>query len=156
MLDSLLPNLCYLWFELFISSLVLQVFTFSQKISVNFQLLLRFIQGLSFLLAIAGLAVAVALTNLSIPDIFACILAFVPTGWGILSVSLSYLCYFHLSKPLSLSLSRKKNQCLGQNQNSKAMFECFIFFLYRSNYMNHLHNRPRGKTVPVVYLNRTV
>ena len=105
MLDFLFSNLCYLWFELFISSLVLQVFTFSQKISVNFQLLLRFIQGLSFLLAIAGLAVAVALTDLSIPDIFACILAFVPTGWGILSVSLSYLCYFHLSKPLSLSLS---------------------------------------------------
>ncbi|CAK9172604.1 unnamed protein product, partial [Ilex paraguariensis] len=61
------------------------VFTFSQKISVNFQLLLRFIQGLSFLLALAGLAVAVVLTNLSVPDIFACILAFVPTGWGILS-----------------------------------------------------------------------
>lgn len=109
MLDFLFSNLCYLWFELFISSLVLQVFTFSQKISVNFQLLLRFIQGLSFLLAIAGLAVAVALTDLSIPDIFACILAFVPTGWGILSVSLSYLCYFHLSKSLSLSLVRKIN-----------------------------------------------
>lgn len=64
-----------------------QVFTFSQKISVNFQLLLRFIQGLSFLLALAGLAVAVALSDLSITDIFACILAFLPTGWGILCVS---------------------------------------------------------------------
>lgn len=65
----------------------IQVFTFSQKISVNFQLLLRFIQGVAFLLAIAGIAVAVALSTLSITDIFACILAFVPTGWGILSVS---------------------------------------------------------------------
>lgn len=63
------------------------MFTFSQKISVNFQLLLRFVQGLSFLLALAGLATAVAITKLSITDIFACILAFIPTGWGILSVS---------------------------------------------------------------------
>ena len=66
---------------------VLQVFTFSQKMTVNFQLLLRFIQGLSFLLTLAGLAVAVAITDLTLPDVFACILAFVPTGWGILSVS---------------------------------------------------------------------
>lgn len=71
--------------------LIKQVFTFSQKISVNFQLVLRFIQGLSFLVAIAGLAAAVALTGLSIPDIFASILAFLPTGWGILSVSSSSL-----------------------------------------------------------------
>jgi callose synthase len=55
--------------------------------SVNFQLLLRFIQGLSFLMALTGLAIAVVLTDLTLPDIFACILAFIPTGWGILSVS---------------------------------------------------------------------
>lgn len=41
------------------------------------------------MMALAGLAVAVIVTDLSLPDIFACILAFVPTGWGILSVSLS-------------------------------------------------------------------
>lgn len=62
------------------------MFTFSQKISVNFQLLLRFVQGLSFLLAVAGLAAAVVLTDLTVTDVFACILAFIPTGWGILSV----------------------------------------------------------------------
>lgn len=68
---------------------ILQVFTFSQKISVNFQLLLRFIQGVSFLLAIAGLVAAIVITELTVADIFACVLAFVPTGWGILSVSIS-------------------------------------------------------------------
>ncbi|XP_030955588.1 callose synthase 9 [Quercus lobata] len=78
------------WIVLAVLIILFKVFTFSQKISVNFQLLLRFIQGLSFLLAIAGLAVAVALTNLSIPDIFACILAFVPTGWGILSIAAAW------------------------------------------------------------------
>jgi len=47
---------------------------------------LRFVQGLFLLLALAGLAVAIILTELSVPDIFATILAFIPTGWGILSV----------------------------------------------------------------------
>ncbi|KAJ7957439.1 Callose synthase-like protein [Quillaja saponaria] len=70
--------------------ILFKVFTFSQKISVNFQLLLRFIQGLSFLLALAGLVVAVILTELSVADIFACILAFVPTGWGILSIAAAW------------------------------------------------------------------
>ena len=69
------------------STSLLQVLTLSQTMTVNFQLLSRFIQGLSFLLTLAGMAVAVAITDLSLPDIFACILAFVPTGWGILSVS---------------------------------------------------------------------
>ncbi|CAI0450688.1 unnamed protein product, partial [Linum tenue] len=70
--------------------LCFQVFTFSQKISVNFQLLLRFVQGVAFLMAIAGLAVAVVFTNLSVPDIFAGILAFIPTGWGILSIAAAW------------------------------------------------------------------
>lgn len=69
------------------------MFTFSQKISVNFQLLLRFIQGLSFLLAVAGLAAAIVVTDLTVTDVFACILAFIPTGWGILSVGLLLLHY---------------------------------------------------------------
>ncbi|KAF5447956.1 hypothetical protein F2P56_033466 [Juglans regia] len=75
------------WIVLLVLIILFKVFTFSQKISVNFQLLLRFIQGLSFLVALAGLAVAVILTDLSVADVFACILAFVPTGWGMLSIA---------------------------------------------------------------------
>ncbi|TYI67436.1 hypothetical protein E1A91_D08G018000v1 [Gossypium mustelinum] len=78
------------WVVLAVLIILFKVFTFSQKMSVNFQLLLRFIQGVSFMIAIAGLAVAVALTDLSIPDIFASILAFVPTGWGILSIAAAW------------------------------------------------------------------
>lgn len=78
------------WVVLAVLILLFKVFTFSQKMSVNFQLLLRFIQGLSFLMALAGLAIAVALTSLSVPDVFACILAFVPTGWGILSIAAAW------------------------------------------------------------------
>ncbi|XP_015056412.1 callose synthase 9 [Solanum pennellii] len=78
------------WVAFAVILLLFKVFTFSQKISVNFQLLLRFIQGLSFLLAVAGLAAAVVLTELTVTDVFACILAFIPTGWGILSIAAAW------------------------------------------------------------------
>uniref|UniRef100_M1D5G5 1,3-beta-glucan synthase n=2 Tax=Solanum tuberosum TaxID=4113 RepID=M1D5G5_SOLTU len=78
------------WVAFAVILLLFKVFTFSQKISVNFQLLLRFVQGLSFLLAVAGLAAAVILTELTVTDVFACILAFIPTGWGILSIAAAW------------------------------------------------------------------
>ncbi|KAL2323845.1 hypothetical protein Fmac_022903 [Flemingia macrophylla] len=78
------------WIVLAVIILLFKVFTFSQKISVNFQLLLRFIQGVALLMALAGLAVAVILTDLSLPDIFASMLAFIPTGWGILSIAAAW------------------------------------------------------------------
>ncbi|XP_047982921.1 callose synthase 9 [Salvia hispanica] len=78
------------WIVFAVLIVLFKVFTFSQKISVNFQLVLRFVQGLAFLLAVAGVSVAVVLTSLSISDIFACILAFLPTGWGILSIACAW------------------------------------------------------------------
>ncbi|CAK7339193.1 unnamed protein product [Dovyalis caffra] len=75
------------WIVLAVLIILFKVFTFSQKISVNFQLLLRFIQGATFLLSLAGLVVAVVVTDLSVSDIFASILAFIPTIWGILSIA---------------------------------------------------------------------
>ncbi|KAF3452614.1 hypothetical protein FNV43_RR03047 [Rhamnella rubrinervis] len=78
------------WIVLAALIILFKVFTFSQKISVNFQLLLRFIQGVSLLMVLAGLVVAVIFTELSVSDIFACILAFVPTGWGILCIAAAW------------------------------------------------------------------
>ncbi|PHT93722.1 Callose synthase 1 [Capsicum annuum] len=78
------------WLAFAVILLLFKVFTFSQKISVNFQLLLRFVQGLSFLLAIAGLSTAIVLTELTVADVFASILAFIPTGWGILSIAAAW------------------------------------------------------------------
>ncbi|MCD7447118.1 Callose synthase 9 [Datura stramonium] len=78
------------WVAFAVILLLFKVFTFSQKISVNFQLLLRFVQGLSFLLAVAGLAAAVVLTDLTVTDVLACVLAFIPTGWGILSIAAAW------------------------------------------------------------------
>ncbi|XP_028759782.1 callose synthase 9 [Neltuma alba] len=78
------------WAVLAVLILLFKVFSFSQKISVNFQLLLRFIQGLSLLLVLAGLVVAVIFSDLSVSDVFAAILAFIPTGWGILSIAVAW------------------------------------------------------------------
>ncbi|KAL9265167.1 Callose synthase 9-like protein [Drosera capensis] len=81
------------WAVLAALVVLFKVFSFSQKASVNFQLLLRFIQGVTFMLALAGLVVAVVLTSLSVPDIFACILAFLPTGWAVLSIAAAWRPY---------------------------------------------------------------
>ncbi|CAL5210331.1 unnamed protein product [Lathyrus oleraceus] len=89
-LDTSLTVYGFSWVVLAVLILLFKVFTFSQKVSVNFQLVLRFVQGLSLLLALAGLIVAVVLTDLSVSDIFASILAFVPTGWGILSIAAAW------------------------------------------------------------------
>ncbi|KAJ0019991.1 hypothetical protein Pint_31316 [Pistacia integerrima] len=78
------------WVVLAMLILLFKVFTFSQKTSVNFQLLLRFIQGVSLLLALAGLAIAIAFTSLSVTDVLASILAFIPTGWGILCIAAAW------------------------------------------------------------------
>ncbi|KAK4760517.1 hypothetical protein SAY87_005410 [Trapa incisa] len=78
------------WVVLAVIIVLFKVFTFSQKVSVNFQLLLRFIQGISFLMAMAGIAVAVVFTGLSVGDIFASILAFVPTVWGVLCIAAAW------------------------------------------------------------------
>ncbi|CAH8356407.1 unnamed protein product [Eruca vesicaria subsp. sativa] len=65
-----------------------KVFALIQKIAVNFRLVLRSIQGLALLVSLAGIIIAVVLTELSVTDIIACVLlAFIPTGWGILSVA---------------------------------------------------------------------
>ncbi|WZY74171.1 hypothetical protein YC2023_006411 [Brassica napus] len=66
------------------------VFAFIQKISVSFRLVRRFIQGLALLVSLAGIIVAVVLTELSVTDIFACVLAFLPTGWGVLSIACAW------------------------------------------------------------------
>lgn len=78
------------WAAFALIIVLFKVFTFSQKISVNFQLVLRFVQGVALLLALAGIIVAVVLTNLSVTDIFASILAFIPTGWAILSIACAW------------------------------------------------------------------
>lgn len=69
--------------------LLFKIFTFSQKASANFQLIVRLLQGVVFLAVVAGVSVAVVLTRLTIGDVFASALAIIPTGWGLLSIAIA-------------------------------------------------------------------
>ncbi|GAV80876.1 Glucan_synthase domain-containing protein/FKS1_dom1 domain-containing protein [Cephalotus follicularis] len=70
--------------------LIFKVFSYSPKKSTNFQLLMRFMQGVTSLALVAALCLVVAFTDLSISDLFASILAFVPTGWAILCLAVTW------------------------------------------------------------------
>lgn len=84
----------FLWYI----CLLLQIFTVSSKKSTNFQLLFRFVQGVTAISLVLALCLVVAFTDLSVADLFASILAFIPTGWAILSVSSSNWSLFYLLK----------------------------------------------------------
>lgn len=57
-----------------------------RKFSANFQLVFRLIKGLIFLTFISILVTLIALPHMTVRDIIICILAFMPTGWGLLLV----------------------------------------------------------------------
>ncbi|TKY73602.1 Callose synthase 10 [Spatholobus suberectus] len=70
--------------------LIFKIFTYSPKKSADFQLVLRFSQGLASIGLVAAVCLVVAFTQLTIADLFASILAFIPTGWGILSLAIAW------------------------------------------------------------------
>ncbi|KAH1140699.1 hypothetical protein AAZX31_10G279800 [Glycine max] len=58
-----------------------------RKFSADFQLVFRLIKGLIFLTFISILVTMIALPHMTIQDIVVCILAFMPTGWGMLQIA---------------------------------------------------------------------
>ncbi|KAJ4773870.1 glucan synthase-like 3 [Rhynchospora pubera] len=78
------------WAVLAVLFLLFMVFGLNPKSMVHLQLLLRLLKGTVFLLVLAAIAVAVATTSLSIIDLSACVLAYIPTGWGILSIAVAW------------------------------------------------------------------
>ncbi|KAH6781938.1 glucan synthase-like 8 [Perilla frutescens var. hirtella] len=70
--------------------LIFKIFTLSPKKSTNFQLVLRFMQGVTAIGLIVALCLVVLFTDLSVPDLFASILAFIPTGWFILCLAITW------------------------------------------------------------------
>ncbi|XP_006649287.1 callose synthase 9 [Oryza brachyantha] len=69
---------------------LLLVFGLNPKAMVHFQLFLRLIKSIALLMVLAGLVVAIVFTRLSVSDVFAAILAFVPTGWGVISIAVAW------------------------------------------------------------------
>ncbi|KAL9375459.1 hypothetical protein Peur_032338 [Populus x canadensis] len=78
------------WVVLVCFVMIFKVFTYSPKRSTSFQLLMRFMQGIASLGLVAALCLTVAFTDLSIPDLFASFLAFIATGWTILSIAIAW------------------------------------------------------------------
>ncbi|XP_045796427.1 callose synthase 3-like [Trifolium pratense] len=58
-----------------------------RKFSANFQLVFRLIKGMIFVTFVAILVILIALPHMTLQDIVVCILAFMPTGWGILQIA---------------------------------------------------------------------
>nr|XP_048330411.1 callose synthase 10 isoform X2 [Ziziphus jujuba var. spinosa] len=88
--DTSLAIYGFSWAVLIAIVLVFKIFTYSSKKSSNFQLVIRFTQGVSSLGLLAAIVLVIVFTNLSIPDLFACILAFIPTGWAILCLAITW------------------------------------------------------------------
>ncbi|KAJ7532009.1 hypothetical protein O6H91_14G068400 [Diphasiastrum complanatum] len=69
---------------------IFKIFTLSQKSATNIQLFLRLIQGLAFMIIVGGIVAAVVATRLTVGDLFASLLALIPTGWGVLSIAIAW------------------------------------------------------------------
>ena len=58
-----------------------------RRFSAEFQLVFRLIKGLIFVTFTSIVIILIAIPGMTVLDIFVCILAFMPTGWGLLLVS---------------------------------------------------------------------
>lgn len=88
--DTSLAIYGFSWAVLVGFVMIFKVFTFSPKKSTNFQLMMRFIQGVTALTLLTAIILFVAFTDLSVPDLFASVLAFIPTGWAIISLAIAW------------------------------------------------------------------
>ncbi|XWS47846.1 hypothetical protein CRYUN_Cryun13aG0020200 [Craigia yunnanensis] len=70
--------------------MLFKIFTYSPRKSTDFQLVMRFMQGVVSVGLVVALCLLVAFTRLSIADLFASFLAFIPTGWAILCLAITW------------------------------------------------------------------
>ncbi|MFS7956879.1 putative 1,3-beta-glucan synthase [Helianthus anomalus] len=76
------------WVVIFAILLVVKAVSFGRmKFSAKFQLVFRLIKGAIFVMFVSILVILIALPHMTLQDIFVCILAFMPTGWGLLLIA---------------------------------------------------------------------
>ncbi|CAH2068686.1 unnamed protein product [Thlaspi arvense] len=76
------------WLVIFLILFVMKTVSVGRrKFSANFQLVFRLIKGLIFLTFVSILVTLIALPHMTLQDIVVCILAFMPTGWGLLLIA---------------------------------------------------------------------
>ncbi|KAJ6714102.1 CALLOSE SYNTHASE 3-RELATED [Salix viminalis] len=76
------------WLVIFLILFVMKTVSVGRRrFSAEFQLAFRLIKGMIFLTFISILVTLIALPHMTVQDIFVCILAFMPTGWGMLLIA---------------------------------------------------------------------
>ncbi|VFQ75248.1 unnamed protein product [Cuscuta campestris] len=76
------------WLVIFIMLCVMKGISLGRrKFSASFQLVFRLIKGVIFLAFVTVLVILIALPHMTPQDIVVCILAFLPTGWGLLLIA---------------------------------------------------------------------
>ncbi|KAL4596955.1 hypothetical protein ACB092_12G201100 [Castanea dentata] len=76
------------WLVIIVIFLVMKVGSIGRRrLSAKFQLLFRLIAGLISLVFVSVFIPLIAVPHLTLQDIIVCILAFVPTGWGLLQIA---------------------------------------------------------------------
>ncbi|GAB2276965.1 Callose synthase 3 [Dionaea muscipula] len=76
------------WLVIFVMLSVLKTISVGRRqFSANFQLVFRLFKGLIFLTFVSILVILIALPHMTVQDIIVCILAFMPTGWGLLLIA---------------------------------------------------------------------
>jgi len=79
---------CLSWVVIFVILLVMKTVSVGRRrFSAEFQLVFRLIKGLIFITFISIIIILIAIPHMTVQDIFVCILAFMPTGWGLLLIA---------------------------------------------------------------------
>ncbi|XP_044487374.1 callose synthase 10 [Mangifera indica] len=88
--DTSLAIYGYSWIILVFIVMIFKIFTLSPKRSGSFQLIMRFMQGVTSMGLIVAISLFVYFTDLTVADLFSSILAFIPTGWAILCLAITW------------------------------------------------------------------
>ncbi|KAL6964802.1 Callose synthase 2 [Sarracenia purpurea var. burkii] len=76
------------WLVIFLILFVMKAVSFGRrKFSTSLQIVFRLIKGLIFLTFVTTLILLITLLHMTFKDIIVCILAFMPTGWGLLLIA---------------------------------------------------------------------
>nr|XP_016437592.1 PREDICTED: callose synthase 3-like [Nicotiana tabacum] len=76
------------WLVIFLVLFVMKTISVGRrKFSANLQLVFRIIKGLIFLTFVATLVILMTLLHMTPKDMVVCVLAFLPTGWGMLLIA---------------------------------------------------------------------
>eukprot|EP01018_Ginkgo_biloba_P029298 Gb_06219 [translate_table: standard] len=76
------------WLVIVVVLLVLKTVSMGRRrFSADYQLMFRLLKGLLFIGFISVLIILYLVCNMTLTDLFACILAFMPTGWALLQIA---------------------------------------------------------------------